>query len=106
MNTTKIFFIIFLFLALVSTSLAQGSSNEPTGDVLMLEEIRIEVAPELPTVVVTIPRQSPLIEPITLQKDPEDLIRDDGLAIKPKLDLLPINQLEEPEKMLAKDRSQ
>ncbi len=82
----------------------QQKQNDAGGDVLMLEEIRIEVAPELPTIVVTIPRQKPDIEPVLLTKNLEDLIRQNPNSIKPRLSDLVVNRIEEPQKMLAKER--
>ena len=83
-----------------------ASSDTAPGGVLMLEEIRIEVSPELPTVVVTIPREKPEITSVVLKKDAEDLIHAGSVQVKPRLADLQINQLEEPEKVLAKVRAQ
>ena len=99
--------IAVLTLAIISSN-AFGQQNQDRGggEVLMLEEIRIEVAPELPTIVVTIPRQKPEIAPVILQKNAGDLIRQNPTSIKPRLSDLVINRIEEPEKMLAKERAQ
>ncbi len=78
--------------------------TEDTGGVLMLEAIRIEVAPELPTVVVTIPRQEPHIEPVTLQSPIDRMLEEAPEDVKPNLSDLKISKVEKPEKMLAKER--
>lgn len=85
---------------------AQQAAGETGGPVLMLEEIRIQVAPELPTVVVTIPRQRPDIQSVSLKKSSEDLIRAGTAQIKPRLTDLQVSRIEEPQKMLAKERAQ
>ena len=71
----------------------------------MLEDITIEVTPELPTVVVTIPRQKPRIEPVTLQSPVERMLKEAPEDVKPKLSDMKISKVEKPEKMLAKERS-
>lgn len=96
--------VLLTALMVVPAIAQQGAAS--SGDVLMLEEIRIEVAPELPTVVVTIPRQKPVISSVVLKKDPEELIRANPGAVKPRLSDLVVNKIEEPQKMLAKERSQ
>lgn len=99
--------VALLTLVLVSApAFGQQNQDRGGGEVLMLEEIRIEVAPELPTIVVTIPRQKPEIAPVILQKNAGDLIRQNPTSIKPRLSDLVINRIEEPEKMLAKERAQ
>jgi len=103
----KLMIASLLILTVVAVdAVAQQRNDNTGGEVLMLEEIRIEVAPELPTIVVTIPRQKPDIEPVILRKNPEDLVRQNPSEIKPRLSNMVINRIEEPEKMLAKDRGQ
>lgn len=107
--------IVALCLAVlpVGAVFAQGvpkppeSKAEPEpapGEVLMLEEIRIEVAPEEPTVVVMIPRQKPHIDPVTLQIPVERLVFGGIKHRKPKLAQMKISKIENAEKMLAKQR--
>jgi len=76
------------------------------GQVLMLEEIRIQVAPELPTVVVSIPRQRPVIKSVGLAKDAGDLITAGNAQVKPRLADLQVKTIDEPQKILAKTRTQ
>ncbi len=106
MRKLPVVFVIYLVLFMPLLSFGQQGRDNTGGEVLMLEEIRIEVAPELPTIVVTIPRQRPDISPVVLQKKPEDLITVNTTSIKPRLSDLVITKLEEPQKMLAKKRSQ
>jgi len=85
----------------------QATTKDDTGgQVLMLEEIRIEVAPELPTVIISIPRQKPEINSVSLVKSANDLITAGSFTVKPRLADLRLSQLEDTEKMLAKARSQ
>lgn len=99
--------LILTLLLFMGASVSYGQRGADTGgEVLMLEEIRIEVAPELPTVVVTIARQKPEITPVVLTKNPEELIKSNPTAIKPRLSDLVLNRIEEPQKMLAKQRTQ
>jgi len=99
-------------VAIAGSAFAQGRgarNAQPApagGEVLMLEEIRIQVAPELPTVVVSIPRQKPEISSVALKKDSEDLITAGNAEVKPRLADLQVNRIEEPEKILAKQRAQ
>lgn len=89
-----------------SPSLAQQPQRPaPTdgrGDIIMLKEIKIEVAPELPTVVVTIPRQDPTLKPLTLTSPSERLIKPASSLVRPRLSDVKISRIEEPEKILAK----
>jgi len=71
----------------------------------MLEEIRIEVQPERPTVVITIPRQRPSIKPVALSKDIETLAQGEAHRVKPRLSDLTPAQVEDEQKMLAKERT-
>jgi hypothetical protein len=90
-----------------AASATPSAQQEPIpGQVLMLEEIHIAISPELPTVVVSIPRQKPEINSVILMKDPEDLIMSGTAQVKPRLTDLQVNQIEDPQKLLAKERSQ
>lgn len=82
----------------------QPQENADAGEVLMLEEIRIEVAPELPTVVVTIQRQKPDIERITIQNPLNRMLRTEIEMIKPDLCQMKVSELKDSKKMLARDR--
>lgn len=104
-------FLCILFL-LISPAFAQesdeSSGEDPGGgeDVIMLEqEIRIEVQPELPTLLVTIPRQNPILHPEKIQPPIENLIKRNTDLIKPELTGITVSQIEHPQKMLAKKRS-
>lgn len=103
----KVLFItVFLVLIFFVIGYAQTAS-EPTGgtgEVMMIEEIHIQVAPELPTVVVAIPRQKPMIQPVSLQSPLKRMIYTSAKSIKPKLSDVKISKVEKPEKMLAKER--
>lgn len=79
--------------------------TETTEGVLMLDDMLIEVAPEIPTVVVAIPRQKPRIEPVTLQSPVERMLKEAPEDVKPKLSDMKISKVEKPEKMLAKERN-
>ncbi len=105
-NLTMIIPGILLLFAATTPSFGQQGRGSTSGDVLMLEEIRIEVAPELPTIVVTIPRQRPEISSVFLKKNPEEMIQVNTVAIKPRLSDMVVNKIEEPQKMLAKERAQ
>lgn len=74
--------------------------------VMATQEITISVPTELPTVIVTIPRQKPEITSVILKKDAEDLITAGNREVRPKLVDLQVNQVEQPEKMLAQPRAQ
>jgi len=107
------YIVIALLLLSAAPSLAQAQAakspardDTPAGQVLMLEEIRIQVAPELPTVIVSIPRQRPIIRSVSLSKDANDLITAGNVQVKPRLADLQINRIDEPEKILAKSRAQ
>jgi len=107
---------VLLLLAATPLTLHAQAANPQTrqsardeassGQVLMLEEIRIQVAPELPTVVVSIPRQKPVIRSVSLSKDANDLITAGNVQVKPRLADLQVNRIDEPEKILAKPRAQ
>lgn len=72
--------------------------------VVMLEEITITVDPEMPNVLVTIPRENPIIEVGELKRPRESQFFDEPVDVKPKLVDIEINEVEKPQKMLAKDR--
>lgn len=83
----------------------QQQPADDTGEVLMLEEIRIEVAPELPTVVVTIQRQKPDIERITIQNPLNRMRRTEIGLIKPDLSKMEPTDLRDTNLMLDRRRS-
>jgi len=118
MNLTIYKYLRFILAAAVSVALslpafAQRSGSRQTaaadadaGQVLMLEEIRIQVGPELPTVVISIPRQQPDLKSVSLAKDARDMITAGAAQVKPRIADLQVSRIEEPQKMLAKERSQ
>ena len=99
------YLLILLLTALFPLSLIYAQDEGDSGDeVIMLEEIVIQVAPELPTLVVTIPRQVPEVKPITIQSPLERMSVGNIEAIKPDLKEMNVSKIEQPEKMLAKER--
>jgi hypothetical protein len=107
MNVKSLSIVASLLFLLNAPALAQrAAAANQGGDVLMLEEIRIQVAPELPTVVVTIPRQRPAIQAVALKESANEAIAGNPIDIKPRLSDLRLNRIEEPQKILAKDRAQ
>ena len=99
-NISMILVIVLMPLALVFAQ-DEGDSGD---EVIMLEEIVIQVAPELPTLVVTIPRLVPEVKPITIQSPIGRMSEGDIEAIKPDLKEMNVTKIEQPEKMLAKER--
>lgn len=103
-----------LSLGTVSFSYAQETANqtenqaeEPITDdrgVLMLQEILIEVAPELPTVVVTIQRQKPEIERVSIQSPLKRMQLEETTLIRPDLRKMKPTKVKEPKKMLDRRR--
>jgi len=91
---------IFLFCVLIPFANAQVDPGN-RGEVLMLEEIIIQVAPELPTVVVTIPRQQPALKKITIQSPLSRMIESKTKSIKPDLSKTKVSKVKDSEKMLA-----
>lgn len=80
------------------------SKVETSDNIVMLEEILIQVSPELPTVVVTIPRQKPEIKPVSIQNPIERMVSKEKEVIIPDLTKMKVSKVEEPEKMLAQQR--
>ncbi|MBM3325887.1 MAG: hypothetical protein FJY65_02730 [Calditrichaeota bacterium] len=104
----SIYIIISVALAILVLSPANYAQRPARGgeeEVLMLEEIRIEVTPELPTVVVTIPRQKPDIKSVTLEKNVETLLTAGAAKVKPRLTDMTVSKVEDLQKILAKERS-
>lgn len=98
-----LYMMIIAILLPYSTLLAQDEGD--SGDeVIMLEEIVIQVAPELPTLVVTIPRLVPEKNPITIQSPLDRMSVGKLEAIKPNLSEMNVSKIDQPEKMLAKER--
>ena len=75
------------------------------GGVLMLQEILIEVAPELPTVVVTIQRQKPEIEKVAIKSPLKRMQLEETTLIRPDLSKMKPTKIKEPKKMLARERN-
>ena len=87
-------------------ALAQAADDEVNDDgVLMLEEILIEVAPELPTVLVTITRQKPTIEREITIKDPlKRLMQVKKSQLKPDLTKMKVTEIKDAKRILARER--
>ncbi|MBT3231960.1 MAG: hypothetical protein HN356_04030 [Calditrichaeota bacterium] len=110
----SIFYPIILVLCLGITSLSFSQENEGQaenqedavneGGVLMLQEILIEVAPELPTVVVTIQRQKPEIEKVAIKSPLKRMQLEESTLIRPDLSKMKPTKIKEPKKMLARER--
>ena len=85
---------------------AQAPADQPVdrGKVIVLEEVKIEVEPETPTVIVTIPRQKPNIQSVKLQSPIKQMIYTSTLKVKPRLADMKISKVDKHEKMLAKER--
>jgi len=98
-----LFIIIVIALLPLSPIFAQDEDDDG-GEVIMLEEIIIQVAPELPTLVVSIPRQVPEVKPITIQSPTDRMAKSNIESIKPKLGEMNVSKIEQPKKMLAKSR--
>ena len=96
----KIFFVLLIGLLPFCSLFAQDEGDE----VILLEEIRIQVAPELPTLVVTIPRQTPEVTPIIIQSPLNRMSKSNIESIKPNLEEMNVSKIEQPQKMLAKER--
>ncbi len=108
----RLMLVIFIVISLFAVSgysqetdqADQPATYETKNGVLMLEEILIQVSPELPTVVVTIPRQKPEIAPVSIQSPRERMISSENEQIKPDLTKTKVSKIKEPEKMLARQR--
>jgi len=74
-------------------------------EVIMLEEITIKVEPELPTVMVTISRQDPVIQTGELKRPGGKVLLDDMGALKPLQKEATVQRIEDPNKLLAKPRN-
>ncbi len=98
-------FTTFLLFFLTSFIYAQRPTQSGGEEIIMLEEIRIEVTPELPTVVVTIPRQKPEVKSTTLQKDIESLLTVGTNKVKPRLTDMTVSKVEDLQKILTKERN-
>jgi len=99
----KTFILMLISLLPFSVLFAQDEGDD--GDeVIMLEEIIIQVAPELPTLVVTIPRQTPEVNSVTIQSPIGRMSIVDVESIKPNLEEMNVSKIEQPSKMLAKPR--
>jgi hypothetical protein len=99
----QLFILIIIGLLPLVPLLAQDEGDDG-GEVIMLEEIIIQVAPELPTLVVSIPRQVPDVKPITIQSPIERMSASNIESIKPNLGEMNVSKIEQSKKMLAKPR--
>lgn len=77
---------------------------QPKEEVIMIEEIRIRVEPELPTVVISIPRQKPTLQPLQLKRDPISLVLEKGGGEKLDLKNIPLKPVEGERGMFARER--
>ncbi|MFH0765447.1 MAG: hypothetical protein V2A61_03400 [Calditrichota bacterium] len=101
--------ILILTLGLAAASWSQQPRPEtPKGndDLIMLQEITIQVQPEQPTVIVTIPRQNPDIKPVGIQSPLTRMVAPPDQRIKPDLNNLKVKPIEESQNILAKDAGQ
>ncbi|MCF7810178.1 hypothetical protein K9N50_04225 [bacterium] len=96
----------FIILAAIALSFLSTTAFSQDDDLVMLEEIRITVEPEMPNVFVTIPRQNPTINVGELKRPEESKLFGEPLAVKPKLSDIEVSKVEKAKKMLAKDRNQ
>jgi hypothetical protein len=95
-----------IVLALIVFSLICSTAFGQDDDLVMLQEIRITVEPEMPNVFVTIPRQNPTINVGELKRPEDSKIFSEPLAVKPKLTDIEVSKVEKAQKILAKDRIQ
>ena len=99
----QLFILIILGLLPLSPLFGQDEGDDG-GEVIMLEEIIIQVAPELPTLVVSIPRQVPEVKQITIQSPINRMSKSNIESIKPNLGEMNVSKIEQSKKMLAKPR--
>ncbi|MDP8240326.1 MAG: hypothetical protein P9X24_14650 [Candidatus Hatepunaea meridiana] len=96
--------VILLTVLLTDRAFAQDDGG---GDYIEIEEvIRIQVDPEMPNVLTTIPRQEPKITVGQLKRPENSKIVNSPISIKPRLTDIKISKIEKPKKMLAKVREQ
>ncbi len=96
---------LFVFTFMVFLLISRSAFCQDDG-IVMLEEIRITVEPEMPNVFVTIPRQNPVIEVGELKRPDDSKLFGEDLAVKPKLTDIEVSKVEKAKKILAKDRKQ
>lgn len=98
--------LLIVLLLLAAPVMAQDPAEDDLfGDgVIELEEIRIEVEAELPTVVITLVRQEPTIPEEKLQPPLKKMVQGVVSPVKPKISDVEITPIEKPGKILAKDR--
>ncbi|NQU04998.1 MAG: hypothetical protein HQ568_02815 [Calditrichaeota bacterium] len=96
---------LFIFAFMISLLISESALCQDDG-VVMLDEIRITVEPEMPNVFVTIPRQNPVIEVGELKRPEDSKLFSEAIVVKPKLTDLEVSKLEKVRKILAKDRKQ
>lgn len=90
-------------LLLILPALLWG--QERPGEVVMVEkEIVIKVEPELPTVMAAISREAPVIRTGELRRPDEQAVLEGVKAVKPGLSEVEVSRVENPQKILAKDR--
>lgn len=95
---------LFVLITLV-VLLVPMASEAQDDEILMLEEIVIQVAPELPTVIVTIERQEPEFDQATLRSPLERMVSLDEQSIKPDLGDMIAFTVKDSDLMLARERN-
>ena len=111
MKKTLCIFLISVLFFCVQTAFSQTESSDEyyddtdSGEVMTLEEIVIEVAPELPTVVVTIKRQEPEFKRFGLNDPLKRLIEVERELVKPDLTKMKASKIKDHEKLLATARN-
>ena len=97
---------LFIFAVMICVAISPEPSGCQDDGVVMLEEIRITVEPEMPNVFITIPRQNPVIEVGELKRPDDSKLFGEALVVKPKLTDIEVSKVEKARKILAKDRKQ
>ncbi len=107
MKITIILITFCWLIPLSAFSQDENISDDGYGSdgVLMLKEIEIKVDPELPTLVITIPRQSPVMANVEIKSPLGRLIEPDNSRIKPNLSEMLATPVKDSEKMLARERN-
>jgi hypothetical protein len=95
---------IGLLAAMTLPVWAQGTASKGGSEVVMLDEIVIRVEAELPTVMVTISRQSPEMQSGELMRPADAVLLDYNSTAKPLPATFKVSRIEDPQKLLAKPR--
>lgn len=93
--------IIMLLLSvglLGSLSVVKAQQND---GMIVIEEILIKVEPELPTVIVTIPRQDPNVKPIALSGPYSRMVNQSTSTSPVELKSTDVAKVVEPSKIVA-----